>query len=166
MATRRSNKRNDQLPSETNNLAGVLESVRSIWAAAENAEPAMRTWVIKKITDDIARLKQQVQGKLRLASFALPQQQTLFRPEDERPKHDPKPKMVKSPAPDAPEKPRFSEPAMRVYAKDLAAQALQQLPNIGHCNSIAELRKYLPIEMRGTKCQKKPTNPIKKHLGN
>ena len=64
MATRRSSKRNDQPPSETSNLAGALESVRSMWSAAENSEPAIRTWVIKKITDDIARLKQQVQGKL------------------------------------------------------------------------------------------------------
>ena len=55
-------------PTENAELAGVLETVRSMWDAAEKAEPPVREWVTKKIIEGIARLKQQTDGKLRLAA--------------------------------------------------------------------------------------------------
>ena len=51
-----------------------------MWSAAEKAEPAIRDWVTKKITEDVARLRQQVHGKFHLAALAIPKQQTLFQP--------------------------------------------------------------------------------------
>ncbi len=65
MCARRSNCGDRKPSKEANDLDAVLESVRSMWAEVEKTEPPVRDWVTKKITEDILRLKQQVQGKLR-----------------------------------------------------------------------------------------------------
>ena len=117
-----------------------------MWTEAQRAEPPVRDWVTKKITEDILRLKQQVQGKIRLATLSLPRQQTLFQPK--RPEPAAKPQKQKMVDPPAEGGPRFPEPVLRVYAKDLATQALQQLPKVAECKSIDELRKHLIDNLR------------------
>jgi DNA repair protein RadC len=142
---RRSTSRKSEPAKEANDLDAVLESVRSIWAEAEKADPPVRDWVTKKITEGILRLRQQVQGRLRLATLAIPRQQTFFQPERPKPAvKPPKPKTVDPPVTG----PRFPEPVLRVYAKDLASQALQQLPKVAECKSIDELRKHLIDNLR------------------
>jgi len=146
--SRKSSTKNDQPASKANDLAGVLESIRSIWSAAETAEPPVRDWVTKKITEDVVRLKQQVDGKLRLAALVLPKQQKLFLPENEAKTRRPKRATVNAPAPPLQEVPRFPEPELRVCTKDLATHALQQLPNLLQCRSVDDLRKHLIANLR------------------
>jgi DNA repair protein RadC len=128
-------------PTENADLVGVLEAVRSMWDAAEKAEPPVREWVTKKVVEGIARLKKQTDEKLRLASNTTARQQPLFAPEPKKPvpKPEPKRKSVRL----APVVVRFPEPELRVYAKDLAGHALKQLPSAAGCSSIEELRKLL-----------------------
>lgn len=146
MCARRSRTTDSRSPREANDLEALLESVRSMWTEAQRAEPPVRDWVTKKITEDILRLKQQVQGKIRLATLSLPRQQTLFQPK--RPEPAAKPQKQKMVDPPAEGGPRFPEPVLRVYAKDLATQALQQLPKVAECKSIDELRKHLIDNLR------------------
>ena len=148
MKSQKSNTKNEQPPSEANDLAGVLESIRSIWSAAEKAEPPVRGWATKKITEGVERLRQQVDGKLRLAALALPKQQTLFQPVPELETTRPKRKAIKAPTLPPPEAPRFPEPELRVCTKDLATHALQQLPKLLQCHSVDDLRQQLIANLR------------------
>lgn len=168
MKSQKPNTKNEQPPSGANDLADVLESIRSIWSAADKAEPPVRDWVTKKITEGIERLRQQVDGKLRLAAIVVPkqqpivapvvapkqqpivapQQQTLFQPASEVEPPRPKREAIKVPAPPPSEDPRFPEPELRVCTKDLATHALQQLPNLLQCHSVDELRNHLIANLR------------------
>jgi|LSQX01.3.fsa_nt_gb DNA repair protein RadC len=135
---------------EDADLAGVLEKLRCMWAATEEADPAVRQWVRKKIAEGITRLKKQTDVKLRLASITTQRQSPLFdanpkraivKPE-QKPEQEPKREYV------VPDAPRFPEPVLRVYAKDLADHALQQLPGAAGCSSIEEVRKHLIEKLR------------------
>ena len=148
MKSRRSTKENAQLHTEASDLDSVLESIRSIWSAAEKAEPPVGDWVTKKITEGVVRLKQQVEGRLRLAAITLPKQQTLFQPAKEAETPRPKREAIKAPAEPLPEAHRFPEPVLRVCTKDLATHALQQIPNLLQCHSIDDLRQQLIANLR------------------
>ena len=61
---------------EPHDLDAVVETVRSIWTAAGQSDPQVRTWLQKTVVDGVDRIKRQVQGKLKIAAIMATPRQT------------------------------------------------------------------------------------------
>jgi hypothetical protein len=108
-------------------LESLLEMVRSLWNATEQADAAVRDWSQKAIVDGIARLNRQVTSKLRLAAAIPPAQPRLFSEERELQAGSVRGSgagLLRAVSP------RFPEPKLRIYAKALAKQALNSFPTL------------------------------------
>ena len=142
-------------------LDSLLEMVRSLWNATEQADTAVRDWSQKAIVDGIARLNRQVTSKLRLAAAIPPVQPRLFSEEEESeqaPSADAKPAdhgttqvssaeqvpcmEAESAYPES-SQPRFPEPKLRTYAKALTKQALTFIPQAGGFSTHDAYREHL-----------------------
>ena len=70
-----SGKKRTAPPSEPHGLEAVVETVRSIWTAADQSDTQVQAWLHKTIVDGIERIKRQVQGRLKIATLmATPRQ--------------------------------------------------------------------------------------------
>lgn len=78
MLARRTRTRKVAAKPSGEDLDSLLETVRSLWNATEQADTAVRDWSRKAIVDGIARLNRQVTSKLRLAAAIPPAQPRLF----------------------------------------------------------------------------------------
>lgn len=110
----------------------MVETVRAVWNAVEGVDDAEQAKLKKDITQTVNRLKSRVEGHLG-KPVATPKERSLF---DEQ-------EQTTQPTVAAPPAPRFPEPSLRVYAKDLAEHALKHLPKLAGCKSIDDIRKYL-----------------------
>jgi hypothetical protein len=117
-----------------------VEDVRATWQAVEDSIGADQTALKREISDTVQRLKGRIEKKLRTrtASTARPER-LLFDvlPKEHRPVHS----LFETP-------PRFPEPKLRVYAKDLANHALKHIPKLSGCQSIEGIRTYLTSNLR------------------
>jgi hypothetical protein len=116
-----------------------VETVRAVWNAIERAGNADQVKLKKDITRTVNRLKSRVEGHLGKPVTA-PKELLLFDEHEEG--------RARKSADDEPATPRFPEPTLRVYAKDLAEHALKHLPRLGGCQSIGQIRKYLTNSLR------------------
>jgi hypothetical protein len=120
----------------------VVTVMRSLWTIVEKAPAADQAKLKKDIAQSVNRLTSRIEGRLG--------QSTLTRL-NERPLFD-EPVAAPAAAPDRKEailpKPRFLEPALRIYDKDLADHALKHLPQAGKYHGIDELRGYLIENLR------------------
>jgi hypothetical protein len=125
-------------------LESLLEMVRSLWSATEQADAAVREWSQKSIVDAILRLNRQVTSKLRLAAAIPPAQPRLFSEERE---FKQVPCAEAEPAYSEPSRPRFPEPTLRIYAKALAKQASEFIPHSGGFSDLDAYREHLAITL-------------------
>lgn len=151
---------NPKIPPQpaSDDVDSVLETVRSLWAATDEADAAVRAWSQKAIIDGITRLHRQVTAKLRLAA-SMPQVQARLFPEeakdDEKPAACPATPQATTPVAPKPTGPRFPDPTLRVYAKALADQALTAVPQAADFSDLDGYRKHLtdtlPFNSRETR---------------
>lgn len=119
-------------------VESVVETVRAVWTAVEGAENADRAKLKKDITQTINRLRGRVEGLIG-KPVSQPSERSLF---DASTDDQPTPKEP------LPVSPRFPEPALRVYGKDLAEHALKHIPKLTACKSIDDIRKHLTGSLR------------------
>jgi len=70
------NKTTKQAQPQVNDLEAVVETVRSLWTAADESDPQIKAWLQKTVVDGVQRIKRQVQGRLRMASLVAPPRQS------------------------------------------------------------------------------------------
>ncbi|MCO6458545.1 MAG: hypothetical protein J5I93_24835 [Pirellulaceae bacterium] len=117
-----------------------MATVRAVWNAVEEVGAAEQAKLKKDITQTVNRLKSRVEDRLS-KSVGPPKELPLF---DAR--------KVESPplgdANESPPGPRFPEPTLRVYAKDLAEHALRHLPRAAQYRTVDEFRDYLTEKLQ------------------
>lgn len=120
----------------------VIATVRTLWAAVENAAESEKAKLRKDISQTVNRLKNRVEGCLVKPKIAA-REPMLF----DEPGVRQIPEAVIA-APLMSPIPRFAEPVLRVYAKDFADHALQHLPQAAKFRSVDEFRNYLTEKLR------------------
>jgi hypothetical protein len=113
-----------------------VEAVRAVWQSVEDSGGADQVALKREISDTVQRLKDRIERKLRKAPAVTPHPERLLfdvLPKERRPVETP---------------PRFPEPKLRVYAKDLADHALKHIPKLSGCQSIEGIRMYLSGNLR------------------
>jgi hypothetical protein len=118
----------------------VVATVRALWQAVENTGNVDQIKLKRDIFDTVIRLKSRIESRLGSGgAVASPPDRLLFdEPFDE--------KRLWEPVVDS--RPRFPEPALRVYGKDLADHALKHIPKLSGCQSIEDIREYLTANLR------------------
>jgi hypothetical protein len=109
-------------------------TLRAVWQAVESSGNVDQVKLKKDIYDTVNRLKGRIDGKLASVSVIVPPpEQLLF----DEPLEEKKtcPKVVEA-------RPHFPEPALRVYARDLADHALKHVPKLSGCLSIEDIRAF------------------------
>jgi DNA repair protein RadC len=118
----------------------VIATVRAVWQAVETSSDLNQAELKKNISDTVNRLKSRIDARLRNdGGFVHPQARLLF----DGPSEEATTGRQSVEAP-----PRFPEPTLRVYAKDLADHALKHVPKLSGCQSIEDIRKYLIASLR------------------
>ena len=128
-------------------LESAIADLRSAWTCAERVGGVDSDKLKKDISRSVARLKQRIQKSTNGAPANFKEcplfdrngvrpisQATVVHRVQER---------VQGQAPE-----RFPEPALRVYAKDLTAHALQHFPKLAGCQSLDEIRAQLVANLR------------------
>jgi hypothetical protein len=129
----------------------VLAVVRSLWKAVEKSSSLNQNKTKQEITDTVMRLKDRVEQKLRVSKAPRKSEQLFFQDSD----------LLVVNEPDAPfgePKPRFPDPGMRVYAKDLAEHALKHIPHLTEFRKTDEIRDYLTKNLRFNSQRTRRTN--------
>jgi hypothetical protein len=115
----------------------VVETVRTLWAAAEEANEGESAKLKQDILQTISRLKVRIESRTGTPPAKEP---LLF---DESIQQPPEAKVAERSS-----RPRFAEPVLRVYAKDFADHALQHLPQAVNYRWIEDFRNYLADNLR------------------
>ena len=118
-------------------VESVVETLRSVWGAVEGADVADKAKLKNEIAQTINRLRGRVEGKIG-KPVAAHTDRGLF---DDHPNE-------RTRQPDLSPLPRFPEPTLRVYGKDLAEHALKHIPKLANCKSIDDIRTYLKENLR------------------
>jgi DNA repair protein RadC len=121
-------------------VEAVVATVRALWSAVEGVGEAEKVELKQEITDTLNQLKIRVERHLWKPAIIPAEQHLLFNDQDGQRTSEDKLR-IQSP-------PRFTEPTLRVYAKDFADHALQHLPQAVNCRSVEEFRKYLSEKLR------------------
>ncbi len=121
-------------------VESVVATVRTVWRAVESSGNVDQVKLKQEISDTVQRLKSRIDSKLGTRSVIVPPPERLLFDEtlEERKVHLP---VVEA-------RPRFPEPALRVYAKDLARHALKHISKLSQFQSIEDIRKYLITNLR------------------
>lgn len=135
MATTQRNHRKASTANGAPTIEAVVATVRSLWSAIEGEDGADSRKLKRDISQTIERLKTRVEGRLGGSTASASNGRLLFEP----------PEVSKD---DESASPRFPEPPLRVYAKDLAEQALKQLPRLVDCRTLDEVKDYLTSHLR------------------
>ena len=122
-----------------------MEAIHTLWRAVEGTPGADQVRLKKDIRQTINRLRGRVEKRIGHPVTPTPAGKTLFGEVDDRP--EPPGQGVRPPEL-PPSRPRFSEPTLRVYAKDFADHALQHLPEASKYRNADEFRKYLSEKLR------------------
>ncbi|MCH7914337.1 MAG: hypothetical protein IH856_15070 [Deltaproteobacteria bacterium] len=117
---------------EPTDLESVLDAVRVIWAATEQADSAEQDRLRRMIVGRIDRLRSQLNGKLRSHGPAEAEVQPTLFSDDHLEKRE-----TDTPVP------RFSEPQLRACGKDLASHALKFIPQASEFSDVQAYRDHL-----------------------
>ena len=163
-----SGKKRTAPPSEPHGLEAVVETVRSIWTAADRSDTQVQAWLHKTIVDGIARIKRQVQGRLKIATLMATPRQPAEAPGIDRNEETPPARPVQQrplfegnsaplaagasarvppPAAAAGATARFPDCEVRVYAKELVPQVRKVIPKAARFDDIAGYRRFLSREL-------------------
>jgi hypothetical protein len=116
----------------------IESEIRRLWARIEEVEPEHQIVLKRRITEAIGRLIRRVDNDVDNLSRRSSMGTLLFPDSKDGSKTIP----LMQPAP------RFEEPVLRVYAKDLATHALRHLPETAAFRTIDELRTHLVETLR------------------
>ncbi|HQU45546.1 MAG TPA: hypothetical protein PK867_22225 [Pirellulales bacterium] len=116
-------------------IEAVVAAVRSLWSAIEAGDGPGTASLKRDVSRTIGRLQRRVEDQLGKSVAAKSNRLLPFDYAD-RQNPDVGSAQVELP-------PRFPEPPLRVYAKDLVQHALRHLPRLVGCRTIDEIRDYL-----------------------
>lgn len=119
----------------------VVAAIRSLWKAIESSNSPNQNQAKQDIIDSIMRLRGRVEYKLRASNAPKKKEPLLFKESELL-------VFQELDAPAAEVKARFTDPEIRVYAKDLAEHAIKHLPHLIELGTIDEIRKYLTTNLR------------------
>ena len=105
----------------------------------EESDLAEKAKLKSDITLTINRLRGRIEGRIG-KPVATPRERSLFEESDE-PKKTKVASVLYS-------QPRFNEPTLRIYDKDVAVHALQHVPNAVKYHSVEDFRTYLAEKIR------------------
>jgi hypothetical protein len=140
MARTNRNRRPSASSNGSSSVESLVATIRTLWTAAEGASDRERAEVEQEITQTVNRLKGRIESRLGRHHTAASKEPLLFDEPDQQPVEA---KTVVPPLP-----PRFTEPALRVYAKDLADHALEHLPKAVNYHRVEDFRRYLADSLR------------------
>ena len=120
-----------------------MEIVRAVWQRVDDLGVADQAALKREIFDAVQRLKDRIERKLRMATPVTPVPEPLLFVVSPKERRSTQPLFEIFETP-----PRFPEPKVRVYAKDLASHALKHVPKLSGCQSIEDVRKYLITNLR------------------
>jgi hypothetical protein len=121
-------------------LNDLLATLRSVWESVETQ--ADRDSLHSEIATAVEGLKHSIEGRLSQSGIPEPTQHLLFPIRSTR-----QPGRRTAHIDGAPAS-RFTEPSLRVYAKDFADHALQHLPQAANYQTLDEFRNYLSAKLR------------------
>ena len=117
-----------------------MEIVRNLWDAVDDkAEEPERAKLKREIAQSVHRLKGRIEKRLKVSRPPV-QERLLFNlngPEA-------RPARQAVPAKERSSKARFTEPAQRIYDKDLVEHALSHIPAAINFRTVEDYRTYLP----------------------
>jgi len=120
-----------------------VEVVRAVWQWVEDSRGEDQAALKREISDAVQRLRDRIERKLRMATAVTPVPEPLLFVVSPKERRSTQPLFETFELP-----PRFPEPKVRVYAKDLADQALKHIPKLSGCQSIEDIRTYLTDNLR------------------
>jgi hypothetical protein len=121
-------------------VESVIATVRAVWQTVETSSDVNQAELKRSISDTVNRLKSRIDAMLGNGRVVVhPPVRLLF----DGPFEETTRRLLDVEAP-----PRFPEPTLRVYAKDLAGHALKHVPKLSGCQSIEEVRKDLITNLR------------------
>jgi len=131
--------RQTNLSGKTTDIEELVRVLRSLWAAVESGAPERRRALRREIAQTLKQLESRIGDQLNQTVPRLPTTGNLFEgyesgPQSRKKKVEPVP--------------RFPEPSLRVYDKELADHALRLFPHIGQIKDVDELRAYLTEKTR------------------
>ena len=122
-------------------VESVVATIRALWTAAEGANAGEKAKLKQDIAQTVNGLKGRIESRLGKSLAEVAKQPVLFDESDQRQPHQTEIAVQSS-------LPRFAEPVLRVCTKDVAAHALQHLPQAIKYNSIKDFRHYLIETLR------------------
>ena len=131
------------LPYSSSSIEPIVEIVRAVWQRVDDSGVADQAALKREIFDAVQRLKDRIERKLRMATPVTPVPEPLLFVVSPKERRSTQPLFEIFETP-----PRFPEPKVRVYAKDLASHALKHVPKLSGCQSIEDVRKYLITNLR------------------
>lgn len=140
MAAKKRDRRKKSSSDGPPNIEAVVAAVRSLWSVIEQAQDSEKPKLKQEIIESIRRLKSRI-DKRPVPDVVLNDKERT--PTDDKVRQKAKPEAVAISVIK-----RFPEPALRIYAKDLAEHALKQLPKLADCRTIDEVRSYLTDNLR------------------
>jgi hypothetical protein len=125
---------------DSSSVESLVATIRTLWMAVERANEPEATILKQDITQTVNHLKGRIEKRLGRPQPSISKEPMLF---DEPDQQAPEALVVVPPL-----LPRFTEPTLRVYAKDLADHALKHLPQAARYHRIEDFRHYLAGSLR------------------
>ena len=126
---------------DSHDVEPLLSAIRSLWKTVENSSNLDQRKTKLEITSSIMTLVGRVERKIQASNTPKKSDNFLFQDAELQTVTEPD-------TPLAELKPRFPDPEIRVYAKDLAEHAIKHLPKLLEFRTINEIRNYLTANLR------------------
>ncbi|OLD57308.1 MAG: hypothetical protein AUI54_03260 [Acidobacteria bacterium 13_1_40CM_2_56_5] len=113
-----------------------MATVRALWEAVDAADDSQQFKIKRDISETINRLKSRVETLVGNRLVSARNERSLFEQAEHQGATEVETGVPRSTS-------RFTEPVLRVYAKDLAEHSLQHLPHAAKYRTVPEFREYL-----------------------
>ena len=119
---------------DSSSVESLVATIRTLWTVVEGANEREAVILRQDITQTVNQLKGRIESRLRKPQPSTFREPLLFEEPDQQP---PETQFFVPPS-----MPRFPEPALRVYAKDLADHALKYLPEATGFDRVEDFRHH------------------------
>ena len=124
----------------SSSFESLVATIRNLWAAVEVAGEGEAAILRQDITQTVNHLKGRIEKRLGKRQPSTSKEPLLFEESDQQ--------LPETQSFVPPSIPRFPEPALRVYAKDLADHALKYLPEATRFDRVEDFRHHLARSLR------------------